>query len=589
MIKRSLAVVLTLVMVLSLSPLVGVAEQFSDMPSDWSTEALEKAVENGLIQGYDGKIWPNKNLTRAEMATVINRSFGTYKEASLKSFDDMNDTKWYYDEMAKAVQMRTFRGDGKNLNPENNITREEAFVVLARALKLTPTNVRPLGFTDLGDVSSWATGEIYAMINAGYVQGSNGRINPKANITRAEFAKVMDNVIKQYISEADVVTEVVEGNIMVNVPGVELKDLTITGDLIVGDGVGDGSLTLNNIKIEGRLVVRGGGENSIIIKGNSEINIKIVARVDGTVRVYNEAGIEIGEVIVDGANDVILEGNFTNITILAPNVNVYAVDATINTSTISGQNSKLVVREGSTIEKIIIEASGVKVEGNGTVENVEVKSGGNNSIITTPNTSIVVTEGVSGVKGTGNVVIESGVEYKNGETTTEPAEPVEEEVPPVFGGGGFIPPTPVAPTLVSARLYYDDTPILKSGDTEQLTFEVPLDATITILDATFSEAVEFKELVVKNYDGEDEDIVINKELLDLFSEYEEYFNLIDDTIDGGKTLSLNLSDGKVFSTERIDRWSNTANQIEIEITVIDKNDGLTKTINVVLKAKEYDK
>lgn len=571
MIKRSLAVVLTLVMVLSLSPLVGIAEQFSDMPSDWSTEALEKAVENGLIQGYDGKIWPNKNLTRAEMATVINRSFGTYKEASLKSFDDMNDTKWYYDEMAKAVQMRTFRGDGKNLNPENNITREEAFVVLARALKLTPTNVRPSGFTDLGDVSSWATGEIYAMINAGYVQGSNGRINPKASITRAEFAKVMDNVIKQYISEADVVTEVVEGNIMVNVPGVELKDLTITGDLIVGDGVGDGSLTLNNIKIEGRLVVRGGGENSIIIKGNSEINIKIVARVDGTVRVYNEAGIEIGEVIVDGANDVILEGNFTNITILAPNVNVYAVDATINTSTISGQNSKLVVREGSTIEKIIIEASGVKVEGNGTVENVEVKSGGNNSIITTPNTSIVVTEGVSGVKGTGNVVIESGVEYKNGETTTQPAEPVEEEAPPVFGGGGFIPPTPVVPTYISSNINGNIDPIEINGN--RYAFSLPVGTNIESLELEVSQNITSYKVTLIGYEIEDgvrDDIVLveNGDILGFpgFDEFEDFISK------SGTTLTMTFGDlAKGLTHERVNEWGNGNNEVEIKVEV----DGLT--------------
>ena len=571
MIKRSLAVVLTLVMVLSLSPFVGVAEQFTDMPSDWSTEALEKAVENGLIQGYDGKIWPNKNLTRAEMATVINRSFGTYKEASLKSFDDMNDTKWYYDEMAKAVQMRTFRGDGKNLNPENNITREEAFVVLARALKLTPTNVRPLGFTDLGDVSSWATGEIYAMINAGYVQGSNGRINPKANITRAEFAKVMDNVIKQYISEADVVTEVVEGNIMVNVPGVELKDLTITGDLIVGDGVGDGSLTLNNIKIEGRLVVRGGGENSIIIKGNSEINITIIARMDGTVRVYNEAGIEIGRVIVDGANDVILEGNFTNITILAPNVNVYAVDATINTSTISGQNSKLVVREGSTIEKIIIEASGVKVEGNGTVENVEVKSGGNNSIITTPNTSIVVTEGVSGVKGTGNVVIESGVEYKNGETTTQPAEPVEEEAPPVFGGGGFIPPTPVVPTYISSSINGDIDPTEINGN--RYAYSLPVGTNIESLELEVSQNIISYKVTLIGYEIEDgvrDDIVLveNGNILGFpgFDEFEDFISK------SGTTLTMTFGDlAKGLTHDRVNEWGNGNNEVEIKVEV----DGLT--------------
>ena len=37
-------------------------------------------MENGLLIGKSARILdPNGNLTRAEMAAVINRSFGTYK------------------------------------------------------------------------------------------------------------------------------------------------------------------------------------------------------------------------------------------------------------------------------------------------------------------------------------------------------------------------------------------------------------------------------------------------------------------------------------------------------------------------------
>src|SRR5665647_163637 len=76
---------------------------FTDMPNDWSTTALENAVNNGLLVGDNGKIMANDNLTRAQMAAIVNRAFGTTEKASLSSYTDVAANAWYYDDMAKAV------------------------------------------------------------------------------------------------------------------------------------------------------------------------------------------------------------------------------------------------------------------------------------------------------------------------------------------------------------------------------------------------------------------------------------------------------------------------------------------------------
>jgi len=254
-----------LVLVILVLPMNTLAADFADMPEDWSTEVLEKAVENGLLKGSDGKIMPKDNLTRAQMATVVNRSFGAYKEASLARFNDVRAGEWYYTEMAKAVNMGTFEGSNNMLNPNESITREQVFVVIARALKIEPIEEYPAGFEDLDQISTWAKGEIYAMIEAGYIQGSNNMLNPKAYVTRAEFAKLQDNIVKEYISLPGEYTSVAEGNVMINSKDVVLKDVVIEGDLIIGDGVADGDVTLVNVKVKGRMVVRGGGEDSIKI------------------------------------------------------------------------------------------------------------------------------------------------------------------------------------------------------------------------------------------------------------------------------------------------------------------------------------
>lgn len=134
------------------------ATDFSDFPNDWSASAMSQAVENGLLGGYNGKIQPKGKLTRAEMATILNRAFGATEKASLEGYTDVASDAWYYGDMAKAVQMGTFVGAGEGmLYPSQYITREEAFVVLARAFEVAGGDVQSLdSYSDGRAVSEWA-------------------------------------------------------------------------------------------------------------------------------------------------------------------------------------------------------------------------------------------------------------------------------------------------------------------------------------------------------------------------------------------------------------------------------------------------
>jgi hypothetical protein len=71
---------------------------FADMPDNWSTAALNKAVENQLLKGYEegGKmlIKADNPLTRAEMAAVVNRAFASSAEADISKVTDVAATAW---------------------------------------------------------------------------------------------------------------------------------------------------------------------------------------------------------------------------------------------------------------------------------------------------------------------------------------------------------------------------------------------------------------------------------------------------------------------------------------------------------------
>jgi len=412
---------------------------FSDMPDNWSTEALQNAVANGLLKGTDGKILPNDNLTRAQMAAVIVRAFGASVKGDISAFPDVKASNWFADDMAKAYQMGVIKGSDGKMEPNSAITRQEVFIIIARALKLQSSETINKTFADQNKISDWAKGEVYALVNAGYIKGENGKLNPQDLITRAQFAQVLDNIIKQYINKAGEVTEVSDGNVMVNVPSVTLKDLTVNGDLIIGDGVGNGEVTLDNVTVTGRMVVRGGGENSIIIRGSSSVSNVIVARTDGavSVKVEGDANVEV-IYIDDGSDDVNIEGTVGNIDLNADGIVLSATSANITSIDISGTNTKVVVAADSKIETVRVlagaanaklevsgnvttvttKASGTAVTGSGTVTKVEAQEGANGAKIQTPKTEIVVSANVSGVTGGGGTKIEGGSTTTNNETGT---------------------------------------------------------------------------------------------------------------------------------------------------------------------------
>ena len=276
--RKLISVIAAVCLALALIQAPALAADYSDMPQEgsWSYAALTAAVDNGLLQGNDGLLRPDAPLSRAEMATILVRTFGAQKEAGL-SFTDVPAGAWYASNVAKAVQMGAFQGSGDLMRPNAAISRQEAFTVLARVLCLEDGDVSVLtAFSDSGQVADWAAPSLAALVSGGYVQGSGGALNPQANIKRSEFAKVMYDLVKSYITEAGVYTTLPAGNTVIRTAGVTLKGLTVEGDLIVGDSVGSGGVTLDGVTVTGRVLIRGGSEEAVVMTGGSSAGSVVV-------------------------------------------------------------------------------------------------------------------------------------------------------------------------------------------------------------------------------------------------------------------------------------------------------------------------
>ncbi|MBR5518911.1 MAG: InlB B-repeat-containing protein [Clostridia bacterium] len=279
--------VISLVAIILLIASVGMAVSAYEYPDEgyWANEAIDAAIDNGLLRGKDdGKMHSEDNLTRAEMAAIMVRSFGATIEADISMYSDLKPSAWYYKDFAKAVQMRVFEGDGTgNMRPDDYITREEVFAVIARALVLNDTNYSALDkFNDKSQISDWAKGYMSILTQKSYVNGDDlGNANPKKNITRAEFAQLMHNIFRNYYSKADTYADFTNSrSTMVNVGDVTFKNATVNGDLVIGDGNAKGTIRLENVKIKGRLLVRGSNRVELV---NTTVDEMVVVNNYNTV------------------------------------------------------------------------------------------------------------------------------------------------------------------------------------------------------------------------------------------------------------------------------------------------------------------
>ena len=295
--KRILAMILAVASCLSLAVSASAAStarkatDFRDFDkSAWYAEAVSAAVDNGLLYGKSATIIdPNGDMTRAEMAAIINRSFGCYKAADISQYKDVSKSKWYYKDVALAVQMGTYNGRSSSaMAPDAPISRQEAMTVVARALELDYDSYSKTdlsAFSDRSEISNWAMPYVRAMVGADYIHGRGKVLAPLDNITRAEFAQIFHNIIGTYIVSKGTYDKDIKGSVLIRTDEVTLQNMTVDGDLIIGCGAADGKITLDNVTIKGRLLVWGGGTKAVYCNAGTNMPAVVVARVDDAVKV----------------------------------------------------------------------------------------------------------------------------------------------------------------------------------------------------------------------------------------------------------------------------------------------------------------
>lgn len=202
---RLLSGVLCTSVLLSSQAYAAASADYSDMPQNWSKEAMEFAVKNNFITGVgENKIAPKAALTRAQLAAILSRVMqtGAGDVSVLDNFTDADKNAWYAGAMAKAVELNILYGDGDSIYPDRPVTRQELFTILVRAFSVTGGDESTLAsYNDAGSISSWAKAAISAMIAQGYASGYEDKtLRPAQQVTREEFAQLLHRMREHYSS-----------------------------------------------------------------------------------------------------------------------------------------------------------------------------------------------------------------------------------------------------------------------------------------------------------------------------------------------------------------------------------------------------
>ncbi|MFC7680400.1 carbohydrate binding domain-containing protein [Paenibacillus sp. GCM10028914] len=326
------------------------AAPYKDLSGHWSKSAVMHMQDMYLLQGYaDGTFKPNQAISRAEFVLILDRVFGFAGGAVSSSFADIDASDWYYDAMTRANGSGIIQGTAPgHLSPKQPITRQDAAVMVDRAFQLSTGTEEAhelLKFDDANEVSGYAEKAITYLASENIVNGYKDELNPKAAITRAETAKLLSSMIADVKSSPGTIESKVEGNLIVRASNITLKNTVVNGNLLLAEGIGDGSVVLQGVTVTGSVIVKGGGSHSIDIN-NSKLNRIVIDKRGEPVRVNIAEGSKIQEIIIMQKARVELSSN-----------------SSIGSLNIRKEANQTQVNTKGAIEELIVDASDVVING----------------------------------------------------------------------------------------------------------------------------------------------------------------------------------------------------------------------------------
>lgn len=174
----------------------GTSGYFNDMGNyAWAADAVDYLYRSGVVTGMgNGEYGPSLPIRRCDFVVMLCRAFKLNGSGGY-SFADVPVNSYYAQALATAKNLGIVSGDGSNFYPNNNLSRQDAMVMIFNTLqatghKLTNGLTADLSiFLDQGQIAPYARNSVGILVYLGAVKGDgNGYLRPRSTINRAEAA-----------------------------------------------------------------------------------------------------------------------------------------------------------------------------------------------------------------------------------------------------------------------------------------------------------------------------------------------------------------------------------------------------------------
>jgi len=173
--------------------------KFADIPDNhWASSDIYFLREIGVINGVtDTNFDPEGVLTREQFLKMLVLAFKVPGATGAAQFGDVDSSAWYASYVAAGCESGIANGIGNgNFGIGQTITRQDACVMLARALKLDTSAEANLDFADADSVADYAKSSVSALVEYAIINGfDDNSFRANEICSRAQAAKIVSGAI----------------------------------------------------------------------------------------------------------------------------------------------------------------------------------------------------------------------------------------------------------------------------------------------------------------------------------------------------------------------------------------------------------
>ena len=168
---------------------------YNDVTNEhWASDYITRLSDKGIVSGYGNNDFkPENSITRAEFVKLLVEAFNITKTSDVP-FADTPASEWYTPYISGAYSSGLINGDGANFRPNEQISRQDASVMIYRFINYTGASLDNgnLNFIDSSDIADYAQNAISSLCASGILSGMpDGNFAPNGNTTRAQAAKLI--------------------------------------------------------------------------------------------------------------------------------------------------------------------------------------------------------------------------------------------------------------------------------------------------------------------------------------------------------------------------------------------------------------